>query len=116
MSRRVQRPRACVKRADTRADARKVGDARIFTRRRGFTALTVLLAAIDLAAVAAGAALWYVADAERHGDNMPWAFGITVALALLTLVAWAASAGRRREALALSTVLVIAAALIALFG
>jgi hypothetical protein len=47
---------------------------------------------------------------------MPWVFGGVVALALLSLVAWAISGGRRREALAVSTILVIAAALIALFG
>jgi cytochrome bd-type quinol oxidase subunit 2 len=88
----------------------------IFARKRGFTLVTVLLALVDLAGILAGAALWWVADAERHGENMPWVFGITLALALVALLAWAASAGRRREALALSTLLVIAAALIAMFG
>jgi hypothetical protein len=57
-----------------------------------------------------------VADAERHGENMPWTFGGTLALALLALMAWAISAGRRREALAAGTILVIAAALMVAFG
>jgi cytochrome bd-type quinol oxidase subunit 2 len=83
---------------------------------RGFTPLTLIVAAVDLAAVLAGAALWWVADSERHGENMPWVFGITIGLALATLIAWAVSAGRRRETLAVSTLLVIAAALITLFG
>jgi hypothetical protein len=85
-------------------------------RERGFTPLTLLVAAVDLAGVVAGAALWWVADAERHGENMPWVFGGTVVLALLTLAAWGASAGRRRGALVASTILVIAAALIVAFG
>jgi hypothetical protein len=85
-------------------------------REPGFSPLTVVVAAIDLAGVLVGAALWWVADAERHGENMPWVFGITIALALAALIAWAVSAGRRREALAVSTLLVIAAALTALFG
>jgi hypothetical protein len=89
---------------------------RVFTRRRGFTPLTLLVAAVDLAAIAVAAALWWIADAERHGEDMPWVFGVTVALALVALVAWAISAGRRREALALATILLIAAALIAFFG
>jgi hypothetical protein len=85
-------------------------------REPGFSPLTVVVAAVDLAGVLAGAALWWVADAERHGENMPWVFGITIALALAALIAWAVSAGRRRVALAVSTLLVIAAALTALFG
>jgi cytochrome bd-type quinol oxidase subunit 2 len=91
-------------------------DQRIFVRARGFTPLRLLVAVADLAVIVVGAALWWIADAERHGENMPWAFGITLALALVALVAWVASAGRRREALAVSTILVIVAALIALFG
>jgi heme/copper-type cytochrome/quinol oxidase subunit 3 len=83
---------------------------------RGFTPLTLLVAAVDLAGVLAGAALWWVADTERHGENMPWVFGVTIALALAALVAWAVSAGRRRDSLAVSTLLVVAAALITLFG
>jgi hypothetical protein len=47
---------------------------------------------------------------------MPWVFGITIALALLGLVAWVVSGGRRREALIGSTVLVIVAAFITAFG
>jgi high-affinity Fe2+/Pb2+ permease len=82
----------------------------------GFTPLTLLVAAIDLGAVMAGAALWWVADAERHGDNMPWVFGLTIGLALAALIAWVASAGRRREALIASTALVLVAALITAFG
>ena len=85
-------------------------------RRRGFTPLTVLLAMVDLAVVLAGAALWWVADAERHGENMPWVFGITIGLAFVALIAWAVSAGRRRAPLVVSTLLVITATLIALFG
>jgi cytochrome bd-type quinol oxidase subunit 2 len=85
-------------------------------RERGFTPPTLIVAAVDLAGVLAGAALWWVADTERHGENMPWVFGITIALALAALIAWAVSAGRRRAALAVSTLLVIAAALITLFG
>ena len=80
-------------------------------RRRGFTPLTVALGAIDLAAVAAAAGIWWVADAERHGDNMPWVFGATAVLALLALIVWALSAGRRRGALVAGTVLVVAAGL-----
>jgi hypothetical protein len=85
-------------------------------REGGFTPLTLLVAGVDLALVVAGAALWWVADAERHGENMPWVFGITMGLALVALIAWALSAGRRRAALAVSTVLVIAAGLITVFG
>jgi hypothetical protein len=85
-------------------------------REPGFSPLTVVVAAVDLAGVLAGAALWWVADAERHGENMPWVFGITIALALAALIAWAVSAGRRRVALAVGTLLVIGAALTALFG
>jgi hypothetical protein len=109
-------PPAVVKRTDTRADPAHMGQRLVFTRRRGFTPLTLLVAALDLAAIAAAAALWWVADAERHGENMPWAFGALVVLALLALVAWAVSAGRRRELLAASTILLIAAVLVTLFG
>jgi heme/copper-type cytochrome/quinol oxidase subunit 3 len=93
-----------------------MGQRLVFSRRRGFTPLTLLVAALDLAAIAAAAALWWVVDAERHGENMPWVFGATVVLALVGLVGWAVSAGRRREPLAASTILLIAAVLIALFG
>jgi hypothetical protein len=82
----------------------------------GFTPLALVLAAGDLVGVLAGAALWWVADAERHGENMLWVFGVTTALALAALIVWVASAGRLRVALATSTLLVIAAALITLFG
>jgi hypothetical protein len=88
----------------------------VFTRRTGFTPVTLLVAALDAAAIAVAAALWWVADAERHGDHMPWVFGIVVVIASLSLIAWTASLGRSRQALAASTVLLIAAALIAFFG
>ena len=85
-------------------------------RKRGFTPVTLLVAALDLAGAVGGAALWWLASAERHGENMPWAFGATIVLAFLALATWAISVGRRREALAVSTALVLAAALIVLFG
>ena len=113
--RHVQGLRGCVKRADNRADARTVGE-RIFARRRGFTPLTVLVAAVDLAAVVVGALLWWVADAERHGEDMPWLFGGLVAFALLAVLDWAYSGGRRRISLALGSVLLVAAAYAAFFG
>jgi hypothetical protein len=93
-----------------------VRDGRIFTRRHAFTPLTLLVAALDLAAIVAAAALWWVVDAERHGENMPWTFGARAAAAAAGLLWWALSAGRHRAALALSTLLLIAAAAVTLFG
>jgi hypothetical protein len=93
-----------------------MGRGRIFTRRRGFTPLSLLVAALDLAAVALAATLWWIAWVERDGENMPWLFGAIVLLAVLALAAWAISAGRSRAALGIGTILMVVAALIALFG
>jgi hypothetical protein len=83
---------------------------------RGFTPATVLIALVDLAAIVTAAALWWVADAERHGEDMPWVFGGLVGLALVAVLDWAYSRGQRRISLALGSVLLVAAACVAFFG
>ena len=83
---------------------------------RGFTPLTLLIAGVDVAAIGVAAALWWIAWVERDGENMPWVFGGLVAGAVVALLAWAISAGRLRTGLAAGTLLLIAAALAALFG
>jgi hypothetical protein len=85
-------------------------------RWRGFTPLTVLVGVFDLAGAIALAGLWYLASAERPADEQPWWAAVMVALALLGLAIWVISAGRRREALAASTLIVVGSAVVVLLG
>jgi hypothetical protein len=85
-------------------------------RWRGFTPLTLVIAVFDLAGALVLAVLWQWAAAERPADENPWWAGVMAGLALLSLVIWVLSAGRRREALAVSTVIVVVSAIIVQFG
>jgi hypothetical protein len=85
-------------------------------RWRGFTPLTLLIGAVDLAGACVIGILWRWASAERPADEQPWWAGVMVGLALFSLAIWVVSAGRRREALAASTLIVVGSGAVVVFG
>jgi hypothetical protein len=85
-------------------------------RWRGFTPLTVLIAAFDLAVALWIGVLWQWASAERPSDEQPWWGGVMVGLTLLSLAVWAISLGRLREALVAGTVIAVVSGALVLLG